>query len=84
MHDAPDDFPPWLRRQRLDMGRRIAAARMWANLTQEGLAEKVGCSRQTIVRIELGITSPAADRIFQIARALGVPPSLLVPDDPAE
>lgn len=66
------------------MGRRIAAARMWANLTQEGLAEKVGCSRQTIVRIELGITSPAADRIFQIARALGMPPSQLVSDDLVE
>ncbi|MCT2591172.1 helix-turn-helix domain-containing protein [Streptomyces sp. N2-109] len=83
MHHSSDPPPPWLLQQRLDIGRRIAAARMEANLTQEGLAERIGSSRSTVVRIELGITSTPLDRLLHIARALGVPPAQLLPDDQA-
>lgn len=72
--------PDWLRQQRLDIGRRIRDARLWANLTQEGLAEAIGVERRTVVRIELGITSPPVDRLLRIARALGVPPADLMPE----
>lgn len=80
MH-VPDPIPPWLFRQRIDMGRRIAAARMFANLTQEGLAERAGCSRQTIVRIETGVTGTSVDRLLSIARALDVAPAQLLPGE---
>lgn len=77
---ADDQRPDWLTQQRLDIGRRIRDAREWANLTQEQLAERLGAERRTVVRIELGVTSPPLDRILHIARALGVPPSDLMPD----
>ncbi|MDJ1131240.1 helix-turn-helix transcriptional regulator [Streptomyces iconiensis] len=81
MHQPADPEPPdWLRQQRLDIGRRVRDARLWANLTQEGLAEAIGAERRTVVRIELGITSPPLDRLLYIARALGIPPADLMPD----
>ncbi|MFI9465777.1 helix-turn-helix domain-containing protein [Streptomyces xiamenensis] len=74
-----DPLPEWLRDQRLEVGRRVREARVWANLTQEALAHRLGVERTTIVRIELGITSPPVDRLLAIARELGVPPSQLLP-----
>ncbi|MBQ1122666.1 helix-turn-helix domain-containing protein [Streptomyces sp. B15] len=82
MHPAADDErPEWLTQQRLDVGRRIRDARRWANLSQEALAERIGVERRTVVRTELGITSPPLDRILWIAHALGVSPSSLLPDE---
>lgn len=76
----PSDPPPdWLRRQRRDIGNRIRSARVHAGLTQEGLAGRIHVERRTVVRIELGITSPPLDRILCIARALDVPPADLMP-----
>lgn len=75
-----DPLPDWLLAQRRQVGARIRDARIQANLTQEALAERVGVERRTIVRIELGITSPPLDRILAIARALGVPSGSLMPD----
>jgi transcriptional regulator with XRE-family HTH domain len=49
-------------------------------LSREELAERIGAERRTVVRIELGITSPPLDRLLRIARALGVPPADLMPD----
>ncbi|MFF9554616.1 helix-turn-helix domain-containing protein [Streptomyces albus] len=80
MHQPPaDERPEWLTQQRLDVGRRIRDARLWANLSQEQLAERIGAERRTVVRIELGITSPPLDRLLHIARVLGVPPASLLP-----
>ena len=53
---------------------------MHHNLTQEGLAERVGVERRTILRIELGLHSPPTDRILWIARALDIAPAELMPD----
>ncbi|NSC21504.1 helix-turn-helix transcriptional regulator [Streptomyces albus subsp. chlorinus] len=81
MHERADaERPDWLTQQRLDVGRRIRDARLWANFSQEQLAERIGAERRTIVRIELGITSPPLDRLLQIAHALGVLPASLLPD----
>ncbi|MDK1473580.1 helix-turn-helix transcriptional regulator [Streptomyces sp. 549] len=74
-----DPLPDWLYAARLDAGTRIRDARMHNNLTQEALAELIGVERRTIVRIELGITSPPLDRVFAIARALDIAPSSLLP-----
>lgn len=72
-------LPDWLYAARLATGGRIRDARMHANLTQEALAHLIGAERRTIVRIELGLTSPPLDRILTIARALDVPASSLLP-----
>jgi len=42
------------------------------DLTQQGLAEKVGVSRQTIIAIEKEQYVPSALLAFKIARALGM------------
>lgn len=42
-------------------------------MTQAGLAENVGVTRQTIIAIEQGRYSPSLEMAFRIARALDVP-----------
>ena len=42
----------------MEIGNKIVELRKQGNLTQEQLAEKVGVSRQTISKWELGETSP--------------------------
>lgn len=72
--------PPWLVQQRHEIGNRIRDARLWANLSQEQLAGRIGVERRTVVRLELGTTSPPIDRLLHIARTLGIPPADLMPD----
>lgn len=78
-----EPLPDWLQTQRREIGIRIRDARLQANLTQEGLAERIGAERRTVVRLELGMTSPPVDRLLHIAHALGVPPADLMPDQPS-
>ncbi len=42
-------------------------------LTQAGLAERIGVTRQTVIAIEQGRYSPSLELAFQIARVFGVP-----------
>ena len=42
-------------------------------MTQQELAEKVGCTRQTIIAVEQGKYVPSLELAFRIAEALGVP-----------
>jgi putative transcriptional regulator len=42
-------------------------------LTQAGLADKIGVTRQTVIAIEQGRYSPSLELAFQIARVFGVP-----------
>ncbi len=42
-------------------------------MTQQTLAEKVGCTRQTIAAIEKAKYSPSLELAIMIARALGKP-----------
>ena len=41
-------------------------------MTQQELASKVGCTRQTIIALEQGKYVPSVTLAFQIARAIGV------------
>jgi transcriptional regulator with XRE-family HTH domain len=41
-------------------------------LSQEKLAEKAGCDRQSINRVENAAYSPSLDRIFKLADGLGL------------
>lgn len=76
--------PPWLARQRAELGRRVRDARLRADLTQEGLAGRLGYERRVIFRIEAGLTDPRASRLMRIAHALGVSPADLMPDEPPQ
>ncbi len=52
-----------IRRLRFDNG----------EMTQEELAYRVGCTRQTIIAVEAGKYVPSLSLAFQIAKAFGVP-----------
>ena len=41
-------------------------------MTQEELAEKAGCTRQTIIALEQGKYVPSIELAFKIARSFGV------------
>ena len=42
-------------------------------MTQEELANKAGCTRQTIIALEQGKYVPSIDLAFRIAKAFSVP-----------
>lgn len=42
-------------------------------MTQQELAEKAGCTRQTIIAIEQGKYVPSLELAFRIAEGFGVP-----------
>ena len=50
----------------------IRALRAQQGLTQEGLAQQVGGTRQTIIAIEANKYSPSLTLAFEIARVLKV------------
>lgn len=50
----------------------IRAKRKSLGLSQEKLAEKAGCDRQSINRVENAAYSPSLDRVFKLADALGL------------
>jgi putative transcriptional regulator len=41
-------------------------------MTQENLADRVGCTRQTIIALEQGKYVPSIELAFKIAQAFGV------------
>lgn len=52
-----------IRRLRFDHG----------EMTQEELAQRAGCTRQTIIALEQGKYVPSIELAFKIAKAFGVP-----------
>lgn len=76
MPSAPP--PDWVITRRRAIGARIREARLYANFTQEALAEEAGLDRQSVNRIEQGHASPMLDSLIRIADALNVPLSDLV------
>lgn len=42
-------------------------------MTQQRLADRAGCTRQTIIAVEQGKYVPSLELAFRIAKALGVP-----------
>jgi len=52
-----------IRRLRFDHG----------EMTQEELAYRVGCTRQTIIALEAGKYVPSLSLAFQVAKVFGVP-----------
>jgi transcriptional regulator with XRE-family HTH domain len=60
------------------VGRRIAAARRAARLTQAQLASRLDWPSHTLIHYENGRRPIAIDRIEQIAAALAIPPAVLL------
>lgn len=59
--------------KKFEISNNIRKLRFFANeLTQQGLAEKAGVSRQTIIAVEAGKYSPSLELAFRIADAFGV------------
>lgn len=59
--------------RKLEIRNNIRKLRFFANeMTQQGLAEKAGVSRQTIIAIEAGRYSPSLELAFRIADVFGV------------
>lgn len=54
----------------MTIGKRIAAARRAAGLSQEGLAERIGVSRQAVAKWEADASLPGADNLQELAKAL--------------
>jgi len=55
------------------LGQRIANLRKGRKLTQEQLAEAVGCSVEFISLVERGLNAPSVARLEKFAKALKVP-----------
>ena len=62
------------------IGKRIKAAREAAQITQEELAEAVGCTAKHIGAIERGIKTPRLDTFIIIANRIGVSSDYLLQD----
>lgn len=58
-------------------GQAVRAHRKALGLSQERLAVRAGCDRQSINRVENAAYSPSLVRILRIADALVVPPAAL-------
>lgn len=61
-----------------ELGRRIRVARE-GKLTQASLGERIGLSRTAITNIECGRQRLLVDQLVEIANALAVPASELLP-----
>jgi transcriptional regulator with XRE-family HTH domain len=65
----------------LSIGKRIHDLRKERGMKQATLAFEAGyTNRSTIAQIENGLTLPSVDKVIEIARALGVPPGILLDD----
>ena len=54
----------------MSFGAVVRARRTALGLSQEALASRAGCDRQSIIRLETATHSPSLDRIFVLADAL--------------
>jgi transcriptional regulator with XRE-family HTH domain len=54
------------------VGRRVAAQRRYAGLTQAELAEKVSVQPETISRLETGAAMPSLARLEAVGQVLGL------------
>ena len=65
------------------VGRRIAAFRHAAGLTQRELAERIGWPRQSLINLELGRRGATVEKLMVVAAALQLSPAVFLIDDPA-
>jgi transcriptional regulator with XRE-family HTH domain len=63
------------------LGARIRELRTSRGVTQEGLAQRLGRNRTTVVNIERGRQGLAVHQLVEIAAVLGCDPEDLLADD---
>jgi transcriptional regulator with XRE-family HTH domain len=73
-----DPLPDWVHPRQQEIGVRIRAIRRDVGLTQEQLAERVGCDRKTIIRWENAYSVPDLIDLLLLAYALDVELAALV------
>ena len=56
----------------MEIGNKISELRKKNNLSQEALAEKIGVTRQTISKWELGETSPDIKQAKELSKVFNV------------
>ena len=56
-----------------EIGRRLRQARLVENLTQDGLAQKLGISFQQVQKYENGTNRVSSSRLWAVSRVLGLP-----------
>jgi transcriptional regulator with XRE-family HTH domain len=71
-------MPDWVPARRREIGARLRAARLHANLTQLQLGERIGRDHRTIHRWEYALRVPNLEDLLLIADATGVPLADLV------
>lgn len=72
---------------REEWGRLIRRYRRMNDLSQEALAEELGCTQAAVTSWERGLRSPTPDLLVRCVQVLGIPPAELfsmVLDRPAE
>ena len=67
----------------LRFGDAVRTHRKAHGLTQEQLAERAGCDRLSVSRVECAVYSPSLLRVLRLADALGVAPAALFAGIPA-
>jgi transcriptional regulator with XRE-family HTH domain len=66
-------MPDWVPARRRQIGERLRAARLQANLTQVQLGERIGRDHRTIHRWEYAQRIPDLEDLLLLADAVGVP-----------
>jgi transcriptional regulator with XRE-family HTH domain len=61
------------------LGKAIRDIRTAAGLTQDDVADKIGCARSSVANIEAGRQDTTVTRLVAIADVLGVSPAYLLP-----
>ena len=66
------------------LGKRLKARRLMLDLSQEKLADLVGVTFQQIQKYENGVNRIAGSRLWEMGKALGVPPGYFYEGLPVE
>ncbi|WP_420847428.1 helix-turn-helix domain-containing protein [Microbacterium azadirachtae] len=78
---TPEQQEAWRQARKL-VGAAVREARIQAGLTQEALALESGVTRNMLIHVEHGTRGVSFERLYDLAGALGIAPSRLLPDDP--
>jgi transcriptional regulator with XRE-family HTH domain len=62
----------------LTFGERLRTARMERDISIDALARALGVTARQVARWQAGTSHPQLERLQEIARVLGVPPSYLI------